>query len=133
MKRFQFGLSALALLAFSVPALAGIHKFATSTSHHLEEVSEGLHHYMHAGGGFPSSYGAHGMDDAAAAAHDALHDFNNGSATEAEVLAAVDAANDAFDNMRTQFRANNVWADKTAKKMYDEIHKTLVKLNAYTN
>ncbi len=130
MKQSKLALLGLALATLAVPALARVHKHATSTSHELEHAAAELHHYMH--DAFPSSYGAHGMEVDAGTAHGVLHDFGHGEATEAEVDAAVQMVNDSLEAMRVQFRDNNVWADQEAKKHYDEVHKLTVRLTAYT-
>ena len=126
----KFLLTCLALVGVSVPLWAGIHAKATSTSHALEEVATELHSHVHHV--FGPSYGAHGMEVTASALHSILHDWGHGTATEADVLSAVDAANAAFDSMREQFRANNVWADQDSKMLYDSVHRLLVLVNAYT-
>lgn len=128
-------LSSLALVAFTLPALAGgINGKATSTSHQLETASADLHGYMHHAYG--GSFGAHGMETAADDAHGTLHDWSHGGATVAEVLSDVDAANAAFDAMTSQLNAAGLLSgpdqDKEAKKLYHQVHKTLVNLNAYT-
>jgi len=129
-------LTAAALLALTLPALAaGINAKATSTSHALEEVSAELHDYLHHAG-YPSSYGSHGMEAAADDAHGTLHDWSHGNATVAEVLADVDAANSAFDSMSSQLADAGLLTgpdqDKVAKKLYHQVHKELANLNAYT-
>lgn len=127
-------LSSAALLALTLPVLAGgIHEKAASTSHALEHAATDLHGHMHHA--HPSSYGAHGMETAAAAAHDTLHDYDHGNATVQDVLAAVDDANAAFDSMSAAFYENGVLTgpgqDKEAKKIFQDVKKNLAKLNAY--
>jgi len=135
MKSFRIAISALALAALAVPGLAAIQKKASSTSHHLQESSVALHEYFHHN--YPSSYGAHGMEEAATAAHATLHAYGNGEASEEDVLASVAACNVAFDEMEAQMVAGGVikgpGQDQVAKKLFDEVHKTLAKLNAFTN
>ena len=53
-------LFALALTALALPAVAGVHKFASGTSHQLDLASVALHDYAHEA--FGTSYGSHGMD-----------------------------------------------------------------------
>lgn len=127
----KLGLPTLALVALAGTALAGIHRKAASTSHALEEAAVELHDYMH--DNYTNSYGAHGMEIAADALHSAIHDYNNGNASEQDVLDQVQAANDARDALRDSFRANGIMADQTAKKLYDECHKLTVRVTAYTN
>lgn len=127
----KLAISALALLGLAVPVFAGIHKFALGTSADLAEASAELHGYMH--GAFGNSYGSHGMETDSQTANDVLENWDAGLVTEADVDAAVQVVNDTFDAMRIQFVENDIWDDKTAKKMYDDVHKLKVLLTAYTN
>jgi len=136
MKRLiTLALSALAVSVLAVPSLAAIHEKATSTSHHLEEASVAIHDYLHHTYG--PSFGAHGMETAADAAHGVLHDYTHGEATETDVLASVAAANAAFGSMEAQMVAGGLikgpGQDQEAKMLFDEVHKTLAKLNAFTS
>ena len=132
MRASKLGLSALAIVALALPTLAGIHKKAGSTAHQLDNASVAIHDYLH-DAGYPSSYGAHGMELAADTLHTAMHNFGNGNATEADVLDNVAATTAALEAMRDSFRANGIWADRTAKKLYDDCHRLTVLMNAYTN
>jgi len=127
--------SALALATFAAPVLAATHKKAASTSHHLAESSAAIHDYLHHTYG--SSFGAHGMETAADVAHGTLHDYDHGEASESDVLTSVADANAAFTSTEAQMVAAGVikgpGQDQEAKKLFDEVHKTLAKLNAFTN
>jgi len=130
----KLSLSVLAFAAIALPVLAGINSKIGGASHSLEDFSDQLHGYMH--GAYGTSMGSHGMEERATELHSTAHDFNNGMATEADVLARVDAANDQFDDMTDQFNAAGVLSgpnqDHGAKQLYAEVHKNLVLVNAYS-
>ena len=128
------GLSTLALVLAAAPVLAAINSKISSASHSLEEYAIELHDHMHHAYG--PSYGAHGVETTATDLHAVAHDYNHGEATEAEVVAHVDAVNAAFDDMTDQFNEQGFLSgpnqDKEAKKLYSKVHKYVVLVNAYT-
>ncbi len=132
MKLTKFGFAALALALFSLPVIADISNKAAGLSHDLEEAATALHDYMH--DNYGSSYGAHGMELTSAIAHDTIHDYGNGDASEDDVEDAVDDANDAFDSMRDQFKdAKILKNDKGAKSLFKSVRKLLKKVNQNTD
>ena len=75
------------LLAQTVSA--SIDSGAPSASHHFEEAAADLHGYLHHH--YPSSYGSHGLEEQGSVLHAILHDWQHGHATEADVVATMDA------------------------------------------
>ena len=108
----------LALAATASLATAYISSKAPGASHDLEETAGELHHYMHHGGGFPSSYGSHDMEEAAGELHDTLHDWDHGEASECDVIGSRGDAGAALSDMTGQFLQNGVFADSGATSLY---------------
>ena len=114
-------------LLFAGPALAFlcalgtafIHPNAPSASHALEQSADGLHSYMHMA--FGSSFGSHGVDVEATELHDTLHDWENGNATECEVIAERDDIPPAIVDMTQQFAQNGIFSNKSARAMFLDV------------
>lgn len=108
-------------LVFAGIARAEIEPNAPSLSHHLEELSAEMHDYTHAVYG--PSFGSHGLEVASGALHDSLHDWADGNATEAEVLAdwlATKAAYQSFRNTISRARILNK-GDDALDQLYDDL------------
>jgi len=125
-----FAISMIIFLANAV--FAESHGKAAGTSHELEEVSIELHNYMQRT--YRSSFGTDGMKVAAGRLHQAIHDWENGQASQREVVAAQEGANGAFDEMETELRDNGflkgLRQDGTAERLFLEVQTYLVQLNA---
>jgi hypothetical protein len=89
--------SVIALVCLSTVAIA-IDPGAPSASHHMEEAAEELHEYLH--DNYTTSYGAHGLENAAVLCHDTLHDWSNGNATEDATQATFDALKVALNSFK---------------------------------
>jgi len=124
----------LALAAMALPVVAGINAKITGASHSLEDHSADLHTYMH--DNYDSSMGAHGMEIEADALHSIAHDWDHGTATDAELLAQVATARVQFDDMESQLQAGGLLSgpnqDKEAKKIFQKIKKYMTLCEAYT-
>lgn len=120
-------LSLAAVGIFASAAHAYIPPRAVEASHDLELAAEAIHDYLH-DAGYPSSYGAHGLDDAAVVLHDTLHDWEQGNASEADVVAARDAYCDAFANfLQTIIPAGVLFQGDTGldRAFIDVVRKTI--------
>lgn len=124
--------AALALVATASLATAYISSKAPGASHDLEETAAELHHYMHHGAGFPSSYGSHDMEEAAGELHHVLHEWNEGELTECDVIGARGDAGNALVDMTGQFLENGVFADSGATGLYFETVGDYFKVFWYT-
>jgi hypothetical protein len=75
----------LCTLFISGNAVAEIDPGAPSASHRLQLAAENIHAYLHHN--YQAGYGTHELEEAAAAMHDALHEWDHGELTEADIVA----------------------------------------------
>ena len=115
--------SSLACIALSVLCAAGlayIHPNAPASAVALETSSTAAHDYMH--DNYPSSYGSHGMEDAAANLNDGLFDWEFNLATECDIEPLMIAADDAFADMTGQWLTKGIFLDPAATAIYYDIY-----------
>lgn len=109
-------LLAPALLALAATSYAFIFPAAVSSSHELQNAATALHDYMHET--YPSSYGAHGLETESTALHATLHEWEDGNASECDVISQRGTVKDTFVDTFYQFLFNGIFVDQEATDMF---------------
>lgn len=94
---------------------------APSLSHQLQEAAEAIHHYLHLN--YPSSYGAHGLEDEAVILHDDLHDWAEGLVSEDQIECDFEAVEDAYKNFKKTIRKARILnaGDAALDALFDDV------------
>ncbi len=113
---------------WSQTASAYIHAPAVSASHELEKQTVVLHDYLH--DHYDSTFGAHELEEAAEALHEALQLWSEGSSTETQVGSALRTTSGVWRDFRRQIKPSGLLSsDDTLKGLFRDTRSLFRKIS----